>query len=47
MGTELLQLMRAAVYPRNRWARQRLAEAGLKKLGWTRKRAERLARRIP
>jgi hypothetical protein len=47
MSSEVLRLLRAAFYPGGRWARRRLAEAGLKKLGWSRSRAERLARRMP
>ena len=34
-------------YARERWARKRLAERFLRRLGVSRRRAERIARRIP
>jgi hypothetical protein len=47
MADSLFRLLRAAVYPRNRWARRRLVESALRSLGSGRRRAERIARHIP
>lgn len=43
----LIDLIRSALLPRNRWARRRIVERLARLLGMSRRRAERLSRNVP